>query len=98
MKTLIRGILKLAGIIGMGIAAYIIVKWYIYWLSYYFIGSLKVSIVAGLLTFFMSPIAGVIDIFWHSLSKPLIEMWKWFLIYFVAGRFLFFLGEKFDDK
>ena len=98
MKTLLRIIFKLAGITGMGIAAYIIVKWYIYWLSYYFIGNVKISIFAGLLTFFMSPIAGVIDLFWHWLSAPVIEMWKLFLVYFISGRILFFIGEKLDKK
>ncbi|MCL2144676.1 MAG: hypothetical protein FWH43_04200 [Endomicrobia bacterium] len=98
MRALFRGILKIAGVVGMGIATYVIVKWYIYWVSYYFIGSLKVSILAGLLTFFLSPIAAIADLFWHSFAAPTVEMWKYFLIYFISGRILFFIGEKFDDK
>jgi hypothetical protein len=98
IRSLFRIIFKLAGICGMGYSLYIIVWWYINWLSYYFIGNLKISILAGLVSFFMAPIAGVADIFWHSLTPSLIEMWKWFLIFFLAGRFLFFLGEKLDNK
>lgn len=97
MRALIRNLLKIAGVAGMGYAAFIIIKWYIFWLQYYFIGNFTVSIFAGLGTFFMSPIAGIADLFWHSMPDATIEMWKWFLIPFIAGRFLFFLGEKFDD-
>ena len=98
MKALVRGILKLLGIAAMGIAVYIIVRWYIYWMAYYFIGSLKISVFIGLLTFFMSPIAGIIDLFWHSLSAPTVEMWKYFLAYFIGGRIVLFIGEKLEDK
>lgn len=98
IRTTLRIILKIAGIGGMGYALYIIVWWYINWLSYYFIGNLKISILAGLVSFFMAPIAGIADIFWHSLTPSLIEMWKLFLIFFIAGRIAFFLGEKLDNK
>jgi hypothetical protein len=46
----------------------------------------------------MSPIAAIVDLFWHSLEAQTVEMWKFFLIYFIAGRILFFLGEKLNDK
>ncbi|MDR1195413.1 MAG: hypothetical protein LBL00_02945 [Endomicrobium sp.] len=98
IRALLRIILKVAGVAGMGLAAYIIVRWYIYWMAYYFIGNLKISIFAGLATFFMSPIAAIVDLFWHSLEPKTVEMWKFFLIYFIAGRILFFLGERLNDK
>ncbi|MDR2427143.1 MAG: hypothetical protein LBD46_08220 [Endomicrobium sp.] len=98
IRVLLRAFFKIVGVTGMGIAAYIIVRWYIFWLAYYFIGNIKISILAGLLTFFMSPIAAIVDLFWHSLATPTVEMGKYFLIYFAAGRILFFIGERFDDN
>ena len=98
MKVLLRGIFKLLGIAGMGVAGYIIVNWYIHWLSYHFIGSMKISILVGILTFFISPIAAAADLLWNSFESSTLAMWKFFLIYFIAGRFLFFIGEKLDNK
>jgi hypothetical protein len=98
MKSFFRAVFKLVGIAGMGIAAYVMINWYIQWISYYFIGNLKPSIIVGLVTFFLSPLAGIADLFWHSFAKPTVEMWIYFLVYFICGRFAFFIGEKLNDK
>ena len=98
MKDFIGLIFKILGTVCMAIAAYIAVKWYIYWLSYYLIGTLKISILTGLLTFFMAPIAGIVDLFWHSFAAPTVEMWKYFLVYFIGGRILYFVGKKFTGN
>ena len=97
MKVLLRSVLKIAGVGGMLYAAFIIIKWYIYWLQYYFIGNMKISILAGLGTFFLSPIAAVADLFWHQMPQGTLNVCIQFIIYFIAGRILFFLGERFDD-
>lgn len=97
LRALLRNVLKISAILLMGYAAFIIIKWYIYWLQYYFIVNLKIALLAGLATFFMAPIAAIADLFWHSLPDATVETCKFFLIYFIAGRILFFLGEKFDE-
>ena len=98
MKQMFAGLCKLAGIILMGYAMFVIIKWYIFWISYYFIGSIKPSIIIGLLTFFLSPIAGLVELFWHSFPKPAVEMWIYFLAYFICGRIVFFIGDKISKK
>lgn len=92
------GLFKLAGIVLMGYGMFIIIKWYILWISYYFIGSVKPSIIIGLLTFFLSPFAGIADLFWHSFPKPTIEMWIYCLAFFIIGRIAFFIGDSFGKK
>ncbi len=98
MQKFFSGLFRVAGILAMGIAIVIIVKWYILWLSYYFIGSTKPSVIVGILTFFLSPLAALADLFVHSFPKNTIDMWVQFLAFFVGGRVLLFLGDKMRDK
>jgi hypothetical protein len=98
MKALAGAILKMLGVLCIGIAAYVIVRWYIYWLAYYFIGNMKISVIIGLLTFFMAPLAGIIDLFWHWFAAPAVEMWKYFLAYFIGGKILLFVGKILNGR
>ncbi len=95
---LFSGLFKLGGIVLMGYGMFVIIKWYTLWISYYFIGSIKPSIIIGLLTFFLSPIAGIVDLFWHSFQKTTIEMWIYFLVFFICGRIVFFIGDLLSKK
>ena len=94
MRGFFGGLLKIAGIAGIGYAIFIMVHWYILWISYYFVGNIKPSIVIGLITFFLAPLAGIADLFWHSFYKPTVEMWVYFIGFFVCGRIVFFIGDK----
>ena len=98
MKNLFSGIFRLAGAVLMGYAAFLMIKWYVYWLAYYFIGNIKPALIIGLLTFFLSPLAGLADLFWHSFPKHTLTMWIYFLVYFIGGRIAFLIGYRLRDK
>ncbi|MDR1941015.1 MAG: hypothetical protein LBQ47_01660 [Endomicrobium sp.] len=98
MKNLISILLRLAGLGCIGYAAFVIVKWYIYWISYYFIGSIKPSLIVGLLTFFLAPLAAIVDLAWHSMPQNTVDEGIMFLAFFIAGKIIFSIGEKLAPK
>ncbi|MDR1695668.1 MAG: hypothetical protein LBR69_03450 [Endomicrobium sp.] len=94
MKYFFAGLLKLVGFLSMAYGLFIIIRWYIYWISYNFLGSIEISMIIGLATFFLSPLAGIIDLFWHSFMDSTVNMWIEFLVAFVAGKLLFGIGHR----
>ena len=98
LQNLVSGLFRFVGFGGMIYGLYIIIEWYVYWLSYYFVGNIKFSLMLGLFTFFLSPIAGIADLFWHSFMPSTIDMWIRFLGFFIGGRIVFTLGHKFRRK
>jgi hypothetical protein len=98
MKHFISILLRLSGLGCIGYSAFVIVKWYIYWLSNNFIGSIKPSLIIGLLTFFLSPLAAIVDLAWRSMPQNTVDQGIIFLSFFISGRILFFIGEKFAPK
>ncbi|MCL2390789.1 MAG: hypothetical protein FWD54_07215 [Endomicrobia bacterium] len=98
MSSFTSGLLRLIGFGGMAYGLFVIIKWYIYWLSYHFVGSIEPAMMIGLVTFFLSPIAGIVDLFWHSFMPSTVDMWIQFLGYFVGGRLVFAFGHKYRQK
>ena len=84
------------GVFGYGV--YVIVKWYVYWLAHYFIGDFKISLVTGLMTFFLSPLAAVVDLVWHSLPKSTADAAILFAACLIVARILLFIGEKIGPR
>ena len=89
---------KLASFGAFGYGAFVIVKWYVEWIAHYFIGDFKVSLIAGLMTFFLAPLAAVVDLVWHSLPKGTIDAAILFAACLIGARFLFFIGEKLGPR
>ncbi|MCL2485412.1 MAG: hypothetical protein FWF00_05010 [Endomicrobia bacterium] len=98
MMGLFYTLFRLIGLGAMAYGFYVIVRWYIFWLFYNFMGQMDYAIIAGLVTFFFAPIAGLFDLFWHSFMKTTVDMWIEFLMFFVGGRVVFGIGNWFKSK
>jgi hypothetical protein len=98
MSSLLSLLFRLAGFGSFGYGVFIIVKWYVNWISYYFIGDIKISLIAGLATFFLSPLAVIIDMAWHSMPKGSMDAAIIFAVCIAGGRILMFTGEKLGPR
>jgi hypothetical protein len=98
MSSILSFFFKLASFGSFGYAFFVIIKWYINWISYYFIGDIKPSLIVGLVTFFLSPLAAIVDLVWHSLPKNTSEASIIFAVCLIGARILFFIGEKIGPK
>lgn len=98
MKSLFSVLLRLIGACSILYSLYVIISWYSLWISFYFIGDLQPSIIIGLLTFFLSPIAAIADLFWHSFQRTTIDALIYFVVFFIVGRILFSIGYNLRRK
>ncbi|MDR2191672.1 MAG: hypothetical protein LBO62_02155 [Endomicrobium sp.] len=98
MSSILALFLKLSSFGFFVYGIFVIVKWYINWISYYFIGDIKPSLIVGLATFFLSPLAVVVDLVWHSLQKSAVDAAVIFAACLIGGRILLFMSEKIGPR